>query len=127
MEALTTVGEETALEELFGVSNLEIEYLICINFEGASWYILFVLNIFLFMPSDEDMAKLSTISISQNMPRVRKPLSPTAEPLVLAGVGFVFFLMLAFIFLRAPTVMQAEVAQNYSRKFGNTSGNFRHC
>ena len=61
------------------------------------------------MPSDEDMAKLSTISISQNMPRVRKPLSPTAEPLVLAGVGFVFFLMLAFIFLRAPTVMQAEV------------------
>ena len=61
------------------------------------------------MPSDEDMAKLKTVTALDAAPRVRKPLSPTAEPLVLAAVGFVGFLVLAFIFLRAPTVMQAEV------------------
>ena len=61
------------------------------------------------MPSDEDMSKLKAVTTTDTVPRVRKPLSPTAEPLVLAAVGFVGFLILSFLFLREPTVMEADV------------------
>jgi mono/diheme cytochrome c family protein len=77
------------------------------------------------MPSDEDLSKLRAISATQNTPRVRKPLSPTAEPLVLAAVSFVGFLVVSFLFLRAPTVMEAEVAEaRPARPSLPTKGNF---
>lgn len=77
------------------------------------------------MPTDEDMAKLKTMIATDATPRVRKPLSPTAEPLVLAAVGFVGFLFLAFVFLRAPTVMQAEVeAEKPAKPSLATKGDF---
>jgi mono/diheme cytochrome c family protein len=77
------------------------------------------------MPSDDDLSKLRAMAVTDVTSRVRKPLSPTAEPLVLAAAGFVGFLVLAFLFLRAPTVMQAEVEEaRPARPSLSTKGNF---
>jgi len=63
------------------------------------------------VPSDAELAKVQALVNTKAAPKVRKPLTPTAEPLVIAGVGFVVFLALSFVFLRPPVVLEAAEAE----------------
>lgn len=62
-------------------------------------------------PTPAQVAKLQALAAAKPAPRPRKPLTPTAEPLVIAGVGFVVFLVLSFVFLRPPHVLEAANAE----------------
>ena len=57
------------------------------------------------------VAQLKALAAAESTPRVRKPLTPTQEPLAIAGVGFVVFLVLSFIFLKPPVVFEAAAAE----------------
>ena len=57
------------------------------------------------------VAQLKALAAAPAIPRVRKPITPTAEPLMIAGVGFVVFLALSFVFLRPPVVLEAAAAE----------------
>lgn len=72
------------------------------------------------------VAQLQALAKAKSAPRVRKPLTPTAEPLVIAGVGFVVFLALSFLFLRPPAVMEAVEAEpaQAAKPALPTEGNF---
>lgn len=62
-------------------------------------------------PTPAQVSQLKALAAAKATPRVRKPITPTAEPLVIAGVGFVVFLVLSFVFLQRPVVLEAAGAE----------------
>ncbi len=63
------------------------------------------------VPAEATMKALNASVYAPAAPRVRAPLAPNREPIVLAGIGFVTFIILGFMFLK-PDATHVRAEEN---------------